>query len=182
MDCARSCSSSFSRSPILGLYVVVFYVVFNVMKDYALVPLLRNVTMQLNPVHLLFVTPAMTYLFGIWEAIVSTPLAGFAKAYYDVFYLGGQKDEPHIDEKVEAMVRREDRGGRHAAKAAGHAGRGCTGEGVEGREEGEQGRKPSEEARRRQGRQKVGLAGAGARCYRPRPASFLPQDQSVPSR
>jgi putative permease len=93
--------------PALGLWVVVFYLGFNVIKDYVLVPLLRNVTMQLNPVYMLLVTLAMTYLFGIIGAVVAAPLAGFAKAYYDEFYLSRQTDEPHMEEKIDMMVRRE---------------------------------------------------------------------------
>jgi putative permease len=98
---------AFATSPTKGIYVVAYYVVFNIIKDYALLPLLRNVTMQLNPVYLLFFALAMTYRLGILGAIVSVPLAGFAKAYYDEFYLARQKEEPHMEEKVDAMVRRE---------------------------------------------------------------------------
>ena len=65
------------------------------------------ITMQLNPVYMLFVTLAMTYMFGIVGAIVSAPLAGFLKSYWDEFYLSRQTDEPHIEEKVDVMVRRE---------------------------------------------------------------------------
>jgi hypothetical protein len=63
--------------------------------------------MQLNPVYLLFFARAMTYRLGILGAIVAVPLAGFAKAYYDEFYMARQKEEPHIEEKLDAMVRRE---------------------------------------------------------------------------
>ena len=93
--------------PVLGIWVIVFYVVFNLVKDYVMVPYLRNITMQLSPVYLLFVTFAMTYLFGILGAVVATPLAGFAKSYYDEFYLSRQKEEPNLEEKLDMMVRRE---------------------------------------------------------------------------
>jgi putative permease len=98
---------AFATSPSKGIYVIAYYIVFNIIKDYVLLPLLRNVTMQLNPVYLLFFALAMTYRLGILGAIVAVPLAGFAKAYYDEFYLTRQKEEPHIEEKIDAMVRRE---------------------------------------------------------------------------
>jgi putative permease len=98
---------AFATSPTKGIWVIMYYVIFNIVKDYALLPLLRNVTMQLNPVYLLFFALAMTYRLGILGAIVAVPLAGFAKAYYDEFYMARQKEEPHIEEKLDAMVRRE---------------------------------------------------------------------------
>jgi putative permease len=98
---------AFATSPTKGIWVIMYYVIFNIIKDYALLPLLRNVTMQLNPVYLLFFALAMTYRLGILGAIVAVPLAGFAKAYYDEFYLARQKEEPHLEEKIDAMVRRE---------------------------------------------------------------------------
>ena len=98
---------AFATSPSKGIWVIAYYVIFNLVKDYALLPLLRNVTMQLNPVYLLFFAMAMTYRLGILGAIVAVPLAGFAKAYYDEFYMARQKEEPGLEEKVDAMVRRE---------------------------------------------------------------------------
>ncbi len=93
-----------SIRPLLALWVLLFYLIFNPLKDHIAFPLVRRTTMQLNPVFLLFVTVAAAEAFGLIGALISAPLAGFIKAYYEEFYLGArQQDE--VSQRVEEMVR-----------------------------------------------------------------------------
>ncbi len=97
-----------SIRPLLALWVFLFYLIFNPLKDHIAFPLVRRTTMQLNPVFLLFVTVAAAQVFGLIGALISAPLAGFIKAYYEEFYLGArQQDE--VSQQVEEMVRLDEK-------------------------------------------------------------------------
>jgi hypothetical protein len=47
--------------------------------------------------------------------LIAPPLAGFAKAYFDEFYLCHQPGDPREEERIEAMLHRDvDAAGRGA--------------------------------------------------------------------
>jgi predicted PurR-regulated permease PerM len=91
---------AFSISPTTALWVTVFYIVLDEIIGDFVIPRIRSKTMKIHPVSLLVMLLAMTAAFGVLGAFISTPLAAFIKAYYEVFYqkeLPRQKTNQHID-------------------------------------------------------------------------------------
>ena len=91
---------AFSISPTTALWVSVFYIVSDEIIGDFVIPRIRSKTMKIHPVSLLVMLLAMTAAFGVLGAFISTPLAAFIKAYYEVFYqkeLPRQKTNQHID-------------------------------------------------------------------------------------
>jgi putative permease len=91
---------AFSISPTTALWVSVFYIVLDEIIGDFVIPRIRSKTMKIHPVSLLVMLLAMTAAFGVLGAFISTPLAAFIKAYYEVFYqkeLPQQKTNQHID-------------------------------------------------------------------------------------
>ena len=89
---------AFSISPTTALWVAVFYIVLDEIIGDFVIPRIRSKTMKIHPVWLLVMLLAMTAAFGVIGAFISTPLAAFIKAYYEVFY---QKELPRQKTKEE---------------------------------------------------------------------------------
>ena len=91
---------AFSISPTTALWVAIFYIVLDEIIGDFVIPRIRSKTMKIHPVSLLVMLLAMTAAFGVLGAFISTPLAAFIKAYYEVFYqkeLPQEKTNQHID-------------------------------------------------------------------------------------
>lgn len=71
-------------------------------------PRVHASTMDLHPVFILFVMLAMGAAFGLIGVLIAAPVAGFVKAYFGEFYLARLPKDPHLRERVDAMLRRED--------------------------------------------------------------------------
>ena len=64
---------------------------------------IRSKTMKIHPVPILVLLLAMTAAFGVMGAFISTPLAAFIKAYYEVFYhkkLPPEKTDSNIEKML----------------------------------------------------------------------------------
>ena len=91
---------AFSISPTTALWVALFYIALDEIIGDFVIPRIRSKTMKIHPVSLLVMLLAMTAAFGVMGAFISTPLAAFIKAYYEVFYqkeLPQEKTNRHID-------------------------------------------------------------------------------------
>lgn len=98
---------AFSVSPMAAVWTLVFYVVFSEFLGNFVAPRIYAETMDLNPVYVLFMTIALGYAFGVIGVLISAPVAGMLKAYYDAFYLEQQPEDPQLEERVDAMMRRD---------------------------------------------------------------------------
>jgi putative permease len=93
--------------PVKALWVFLFFVALNEFTGLVIGPLIRSRQMKLHPASLIFAVVVMGGAFGLLGALIATPLAGIVKAYYEEFYLSRQPEDPRLDERVEAMLRRE---------------------------------------------------------------------------
>lgn len=93
-----------SINPLSALWVALFYVILNETMGRFIMPHVRSTMMDIHPVFLLFVLVAMGSVFGLIGALSAAPLAAFAKAYYEEFYLARRPHDPEVDERVEVMV------------------------------------------------------------------------------
>jgi len=75
------------QSPMLAVWIGVFYAVSNEILGSVVAPKIRGATMQIHPVLIIFFTLAFALAFGLLGAIVATPAAAFASAYYSEFYM-----------------------------------------------------------------------------------------------
>jgi predicted PurR-regulated permease PerM len=75
-----------SISPTTGLWVLVGYVVIQQIESNVLVPLIMSNKVRLHPVSLLFFLLVMATFFGIFGAIIATPVAALLKLLYLELY------------------------------------------------------------------------------------------------
>ena len=92
--------------PMMGLWVLLFYMALNELTSDFIAPLARSSQMDLHPVSLIFAVLALASLFGFMGALLSTPLTGFAKAFYEEFYLARQPEDQRVEERVDAVLHR----------------------------------------------------------------------------
>jgi putative permease len=95
-----------SIDPMMALWVGLFYWGISEILGNLVAPRIQASAMNLHPVFLLFVTLAMVAAFGVLGAIIASPVAGFIKAYYEEFYLARVPREPHLRERVDAILAR----------------------------------------------------------------------------
>lgn len=93
--------------PRMALWVALYYWGMSEFLGNFVAPRIQAATMTLHPVYLLFVTLALVSAFGLFGAIVGTPVAGFIRAFYDEFYLARLPKDAQREERVEAMLGRE---------------------------------------------------------------------------
>jgi putative permease len=96
---------AFSISPLLALWVSVFYIVLDEIMGDFVIPRIRSSTMHIHPVSILIILLAMTTAFGLLGAFIATPLTAFIKAYYEEFYFKKLSKEK-TDEQVDLMLYR----------------------------------------------------------------------------
>lgn len=93
-----------SIDPMTALWVGLYYWGISELLGNFVAPRIQSATMELHPVFLLFVTLAMVSAFGVIGAIIATPVAGFIQVYYEEFYLARLPADPHLEERVDAML------------------------------------------------------------------------------
>jgi putative permease len=91
-----------------AVWVVLFFWGFSEILGNFIAPRIYEETMALHPVYLLLMTLALAYAFGIVGVLIAPPAAGFAKAYFDAFYLDQQPEDPRAEERVEMMLERRE--------------------------------------------------------------------------
>ena len=94
-----------SIDPIRALWIGLFFWGLSEFLGNFVAPRVQASTMDLHPVLILFVLLAMGAAFGLLGVLIATPVAGFVKAYYTEFYLARQPADPHLQQRVDAMLR-----------------------------------------------------------------------------
>ena len=97
-----------SVDPLRAGWVVLFLWGLSEVLGNFVAPRVHASTMDMHPVFLLFVMLAMGAAFGVVGVLIATPVAGFVKAYYAEFYLARIPPDPRLEERVDAMLRREE--------------------------------------------------------------------------
>jgi putative permease len=95
------------EDPGNALWVALFYWALSEILGNFVAPKVQGDLMDLHPVVILFMTLALAYAFGALGVILAPPAAAILKAYVDEFYLRGQPDDPRLDLRVDAMIRRD---------------------------------------------------------------------------
>ena len=97
---------AFSISPLIALWVAIFYIVVDEIIGDFVIPRIRSKTMKIHPVFILIMIIAMSAAFGIIGAFIATPLTAFIKAYYETFYRKEIQKEKH-DKNIDRMLFRK---------------------------------------------------------------------------
>ncbi|HZO91282.1 MAG TPA: AI-2E family transporter [Chthonomonadaceae bacterium] len=92
--------------PVKGLWAILLYAALNEFTGSFLGPLIRGRQMNLHPVSVIFMVLALGSAFGIVGALISTPLTGFIKVFYEEFYLRQREKDERIDERVDNVLHR----------------------------------------------------------------------------
>lgn len=98
---------AFTVSPLTALWTLIYFLAFSELLGKFVAPRVFAQTMELSAVYVLIMTVAMGYAFGAIGVLIAAPVAGFVKAYYDAFYLERQPEDPALERRVEAMLRRD---------------------------------------------------------------------------
>jgi predicted PurR-regulated permease PerM len=99
-----------SIHPIMALWVIAFYVLFDEISGDFLLPRIRASAMNLHPVSTLFVMLAMASAFGLLGALIATPLTAFIKAYYETFVLA-ETSKANIKKGVDVVLNTKSKSG-----------------------------------------------------------------------
>jgi putative permease len=94
-----------AMSPLTALWVIIFFVALNEFTSDTIEPTVRGKYMKLQPLSLLFAVIVLTAAFGIWGALVATPVTGFIKVFYDEFRR--PPDQEELSDKIEAVLLRD---------------------------------------------------------------------------
>lgn len=90
-------------SPWLALVTFIFYVLLNELTANVLIPPIRGRAMRVHPAVLMFAVLAMAVAFGGLGALIATPVAGFAAAFVEQFYIPRQ-GERDLDDSITQMI------------------------------------------------------------------------------
>lgn len=104
-----------ATEPSDALWVLLFYVVMNEVMGDVVTPYVRGETMNIHPFFLIVAVLVFGSTLGLVGALLATPLAAFAAAFWQEFYLSDQPDDERIPEVAESMLRRTAHGGADPA-------------------------------------------------------------------
>ena len=91
-------------NPVAALWVFLFFLAIDEILGDFIMPRLRSSSMSLHPVTIMFFLLAMGAAFGFMGILLSTPMAAFAKSYYEEFYLNRLKPDDKIEKRIEAII------------------------------------------------------------------------------
>lgn len=97
-----------SIDPARAGWVVLFLWGLSELLGNFVAPRVHASTMDLHAVFILFVMLAMGAAFGLIGVLIAVPVAGFIQAYFAEFYLARIPEDPHLGERVNAILSLED--------------------------------------------------------------------------
>jgi putative permease len=95
---------AFTVSPTTALWTLLFFWALSEFLGNFVAPRVQGEIMEMHAAFLLFMALAMGLAFGLLGVLISAPVAGFLKVFYEEFYLARQPEDPELDEHVEEMV------------------------------------------------------------------------------
>ena len=93
-----------SISPMKALWVFVFFLAMDEIVDDFIMPRLRSYSMGLHPVVILFLLLIMGSAFGFIGILLSTPVAAFAKSFYEEFYLTRFTNDERMEKRIDSII------------------------------------------------------------------------------
>ena len=93
--------------PLKALWVALFYIGLDQLMGDLVLPRLQKETMDLHPVLVLFAIFALAVAFGVAGALLAVPLAAVVKAFYVVFYVERQAEDPAMEQRTQKMLHME---------------------------------------------------------------------------
>ena len=93
-----------SISPIKALWVFVFFLAMDEIVDDLIMPRVRSYSMSLHPVAIIFFLLVMGAAFGFIGVLLSTPVAAFAKSFYEEFYLTRLTTDEQMEKRIESII------------------------------------------------------------------------------
>ena len=72
--------------------------------DDLIMPRLRSQSMNLHPVAIIFFLLVMGAAFGFIGVLLSTPVAAFAKSFYEEFYLTRLSHDEKMEKRIESII------------------------------------------------------------------------------
>ncbi len=90
--------------PMMALWVFLFYLALNETMGDIVLPYIWGTNMRLHPVSLIFAITALWAAFGPLGALISVPISGFIKAFYEEFYLARNPPDAFVDQGVECLL------------------------------------------------------------------------------
>ncbi|MFI5130999.1 MAG: AI-2E family transporter [Chitinophagales bacterium] len=104
-----------SISPMKALWVFLFFLAMDEIVDDLIMPRLRSRSMNLHPVAIMFFLLIMGAAFGFIGALLATPVAAFAKSFYEEFYLTRLTNDERMEKRIESIIQ-EPRAGLKSRK------------------------------------------------------------------
>lgn len=95
-----------ATDPRDALWVLIFYIVMNEVMGDVVAPYVRGETMKIHPVYLIMAVLVFGSTLGLVGALLATPLAAFAAAFWQEFYLSRHPEDGGITDAAESMLRR----------------------------------------------------------------------------
>jgi predicted PurR-regulated permease PerM len=93
-----------SISPAKALWVFVFFLAMDEIVGDFIMPRLRSRSMNLHPVAIIFFLLIMGAAFGFIGVLLSTPVAAFAKSFYEEFYLTRSTNDERMEKRIESII------------------------------------------------------------------------------
>lgn len=90
--------------PVKAVWVLLFYLLMSEIVGDFIAPKVRASQMNISPVFSIFMVLAMGYAFGFLGFLISTPVAGFLKAFWNTFYLEGRRD-PGMEKRIDLVLK-----------------------------------------------------------------------------
>ena len=93
-----------SISPMKALWVFLVFLAMSEIVDDLIMPKVRAHTMSLHPVAIIFFLLIMGAAFGFVGILLSTPVAAFAKSFYEEFYLTRLTKDERMEKRIESII------------------------------------------------------------------------------
>ena len=87
-----------------GFMGLSFFLAMDEIVDDLIMPRMRSHSMNLHPVAIIFFLLIMGAAFGFIGVLLSTPVAAFAKSFYEEFYLTRLTNDERMEKRIESMI------------------------------------------------------------------------------
>ena len=97
-----------SISPAMALWVFIFFLAMDEIVGDFIMPKVRSSSMSLHPASIIFFLLVMGAAFGFIGILLSTPVAAFAKSFYEEFYLTRLNTDGAMDKRIDVIIHQSD--------------------------------------------------------------------------
>jgi putative permease len=101
---------AFTVDATTALWTALFFWALSTLLGNFVAPRIQGERMKLHPAYILGATVAFGYAFGVLGVLIAAPVAGFAWAFFDAFYLERRPPVEPGDPRVDAILERNPAG------------------------------------------------------------------------